>query len=100
MLFKRDPNTLALERVQPLTGEGEIIPFTGIKQWSQDPDGFLTMGGTREMSFDFLQLFGQLTAGDYVISLQIVDCYDEEKVPPLMRNFHDEQWYDIEFTIE
>lgn len=100
MLLRKDPNTLALERVQPLTEEGEIVPFTGIQQWSPDPDGFLTMGGTKEVSFDFLRLFGKLTAGDYVISLQIVDWYEEEEVPPLMRNFHDEQWYDIEFTIE
>jgi len=54
---------------------------------------------TKELSFDFARLYGQLPAGDYVLSLQIVDLYDEEKAHLLMRNYHDEQWYDIEFTI-
>lgn len=100
MLSKKDPNALGLEQVQPLTEEGEIVPFTGNEQWNSDPDGFLTMGGTKELSFDLTQLYGQLPAGDYVLSLQIVDLYDEEEVSPLLRNYYDEQWYDMEFAIE
>ena len=100
ILSRKDPNTLALEQVQPLTEEGEFVPFTGIKSWNPDPDGFLTMGGIKELTFNFARLYGELPAGDYVISLQIVDWYNEEEVPPLVRNYHDQQWYDIEFTIE
>ncbi len=100
VLSRKDPNTLALEQVQPLTEEGQPVPFTGNKHWEPDPEGFLTMGGTKKLSFDFGQLYGKLPAGDYVLSLQIVDLYDEEDVHPLMRNYHDEQWYHIEFTIE
>lgn len=99
ILSKKDPNTQALEQVQPLTEEAQPVPFTGSKHWSPNPEGFLNMGGTTELSFDFARLYGQLPAGDYVLSLQIVDLYDEEDVHPLMRNYHDEQWYDIEFTI-
>lgn len=46
------------------------------------------------------QQIGELPAGDYRIDLQIVDCYNEEEVHPLMRNYRDDQWYSIEFTIE
>ncbi len=99
VLSRKDPDTLALEQVQPLTEEGQPVPFTGNKHWEPAPDGFLTMGGTKELSYDFARLYGQLPAGDYVLSLQIVDLYDEGEVHPLMRNYHDEQWYDIEFTI-
>lgn len=87
-LFRKDPNTLALGQVQPLTEDGEPDAFTEI-----------TMGGTTDLSFDFAGQYGKLPAGDYVLSLQIVDWYNEEDVPPLTRNYHDEQWYDMEFTI-
>jgi len=99
ILSKKDPNTQALEQVQPLTEEAQPIPYAGSRHWDPNPEGCLTMGGTKELSFDFAGLYGQLPTGDYVLSLQIVDLYDEEDVHPLMRNYHDEQWYDIEFTI-
>lgn len=99
MLYRKDPGGLASEQVEPLTGEGEIIPFTGSENWVPNPNGLLTMGGETELSFDFTRLFGTLPAGDYELVLQIVDLYDEEDVPPLARNFYDEQWYEIEFSI-
>lgn len=99
MLYRKNPNALASERVEPLTEEGEVV-FNESEQWVPNPNGFLTMGGETELSFDFVGLFGTLPAGDYELVLQIVDLYDEEDVPPLSRNFYDEQWYSIEFSIE
>lgn len=100
MLSRKNPDTLVFEQVQPLTEEGELTPFTGIESWNPDPEGFLTMGGTTELIFDFAYLYGDLVAGDYVLSLQVVDCYHEDEVPPLTRNYYDQQWYDIEFTLK
>lgn len=101
-LYRKDPNTLAFEQVEPLTEEGEPILFMGLgdKSWEPDPNRFLTMGGTKELSYNFTRLYGELPAGDYRIDLQIVDCYNEEVVHPLMRNYRDDQWYSIEFTIK
>lgn len=60
ILSRKDSDTLSLEQVQSLTEEGEVVPFTGNKQWTPSPDGFLTMEGTKELSFNFAQLYGQL----------------------------------------
>ena len=98
MLYREDRNGLASQQVEPLTEEGEIMFFES-EQWDPNPDGFLTMGGETELSFDFTRLFGTLPAGDYELVLQIVDLYDEADIPPLSRNFYDEQWYSIDFSI-
>lgn len=99
---KDDASTFGLESVEPLNEEGQPILFMGLgdKSWEPDPNRFLTMGGTKELSYNFTRLYGELPAGDYEIVLQIVDCYNEEEVHPLMRNYRDDQWYDIEFTID
>lgn len=100
ILYRKDPNALTSQRVEPLTEEGEVTLFTGSEHWDPNPNGFLTMGGEKELSFDFARLFGTLPAGNYELVLQIVDLYNEEDVPPLTRNFHDEQFYTIHFSIE
>ena len=95
ILFKQNPNTLDLEQVQLLTEE-----WTESDYWESTPNRFLTMDGTKELVFDFSQLYGQLCTGDYVLHLQILDWYNEDDMHPLMRNYYDEQWYEITFTIE
>lgn len=100
LLSKKDPNTLALEQVQPLVEEREAAPLSRNESGESYPISLLTMSGKKELSFDFGRLYGELPAGDYVLSLKIVDLYHEEDVPPLARNYHDEQWYNIEFSID
>lgn len=53
-----------------------------------------------EFTIDFSSLYGELPAGNYVIYLSITDQYDKENVHPLMRNFYDDQLFDIAFTIK
>lgn len=60
----------------------------------------LTMEGETELVVDFTELYGQLEAGEYVLSLDIQDQYNEEDVHPLMRNYHDRQVYQFPFTVE
>ncbi len=95
ILYKKNPNTLDLELVQLLTEEWSESVY-----WKSTPNRFLTMDGTKELVFDFSQLYGQLCTGDYVLHLQILDLYNEDDVHTLMRNYYDEQWYEITFTIE
>lgn len=68
--------------------------------WTFSANVPLTMGGTSSLFFDFAEPFGALLAGDYILTVEIVDHYDESQVHPLMRNYRDTQWYSIDFTIK
>ena len=84
----RNPETGTPEVVDPLGAGDDPVPAAK-----------LVMEGTTELSVDFAELYGDLPAGDYVLALEIIDSYDKEKVPSLMRKYHDSQWYYLEFTI-
>lgn len=87
-LEKRNPNTSELELIDTLGEDDDPVPTSK-----------LVMEGTTELSVDFVALYGDLPAGDYVLVLEIIDNYDKEAVPSLMRKYHDSQWYYLEFTI-
>lgn len=42
---------------------------------------------------------GDLPSGTYSLSIEVCDNYDESQMHPLMRNYHDRQWYTISFDI-
>ena len=84
----KNPDTGASEVVDPLGAGDDPVPTSK-----------LVMEGTTELSVDFAALYRDLPAGDYVLALEIIDSYDKEKVPSLMRKYHDSQWYYLEFTI-
>ena len=86
--------------MESLSEEGNNAVFSGGKNWKPNPDDFLTMGGTRELSFDLQKLFGVLPHGEYELGLHIVDCYNQEDVHSLMHNYYDKQWYAIKFAID
>lgn len=90
-LERKSPDTLAWENVEEAQ--------TGTP-WAPPANGLLTMGGTSSLFFDFAAPFGSLPAGDYMLTVEIADHYDEAEVHPLTRNYRDIQWYCIEFTIE
>lgn len=90
-LERKNPDTLAWENVEEAQ--------TGTA-WAPPANGPLTMGGTSSLFFDFAEPFGSLPAGDYRLTVEIADHYNEAEVHPLMRNYRDVQWYTIEFTIE
>ena len=77
-------------------------------EWESLEDGYthacegtaLTMDGTTELTLDLAETYGPLSAGDYCIVMQFLDCYNPEDVPSLMRKYHDKQWYTVEFTIQ
>lgn len=90
-LERKNPDTLAWENVEEAQ--------TGTT-WTPPANGPLTMGGTSSLFFDFAEPFGSLPAGDYRLTVEIADHYNEAEVHPLMHNYRDVQWYTIEFTIE
>lgn len=90
-LERKNPDTLAWENVEEAQTD---------TTWTPPANGPLTMGGTSSLFFDFAEPFGSLPAGDYRLTVEIADHYNEAEVHPLMRNYRDVQWYTIEFTIE
>lgn len=59
----------------------------------------LTMNGATTFTLDWAEAYGALPSGDYRVSLNIRDHFEESQVHPLMRDFHDWQAYDLDFTI-
>lgn len=101
LLYRKNADSQELDTVPTLDDQNPPFTiFTTVEDWNPDPDSFLTMNGTTELSFDFTQVYGTLPAGDYELTFQVVDCYNPSEVPPLMRNFHDNQWYSIDFSIQ
>ena len=100
MLSRKNPDTQDWERVEPLDASIGADIYKAYSEVTPKPEDDLAMGGTKELTYDLEAMFGRLTAGEYEISLKIVDCYDEADVPPLFRNFYDVQWYTVkEFTV-
>ena len=101
MLSRKNPDTQDWEQVEPLDASTSADIYKAYSEITPKPEDDLAMGGTKELTYDLEAMFGRLTAGEYEISLKIVDCYDEADVPPLSRNFYDVQWYTVkEFTVE
>ena len=101
MLSRKNPDTQDWERVEPLDASIGADIYKAYSEITPKPEDDLAMGGAKELTYDLEAMFGRLTAGEYKISLKIVDCYDEADVPPLSRNFYDVQWYTVkEFTVE
>lgn len=100
MLSRKNPDTQDWERVEPLDASTSADIYKAYSEITPKPEDDLAMGGAKELTYDLEAMFGRLTAGEYKISLKIVDCYDEADVPPLSRNFYDIQWYTVkEFTV-
>ena len=100
VLSKKNPQTQDWDPLEPLDESVNRELFVSLSHWTPKSENFLNMGGTKELTYDLEAMFGRLTAGEYKISLKIVDCYDEADVPPLSRNFYDVQWYTVkEFTV-
>lgn len=62
-------------------------------------NNMIKMNSSSDFEFDWATSLGELPSGTYFVRLLISDIYDESQVHPLMRNFHDTQSYDIEFSI-
>ncbi len=71
--------------------------FHAVKEVNQP----LTMEGSTELTLDWEKEaeMGQLPEGDYLLRLYIQDVYKTEDVPPLSRNYRDQQMYQLDFTI-
>lgn len=88
-LYKK--NADAEEFMNPLVDDSQGLSHLG---------NAINMENTTDIFIDFSHLYGELSAGGYVLYLAIEDQYSKEDLHPLMRNFHDEQFFGIGFTIE
>lgn len=52
-----------------------------------------------QLRIDWSKQYGKLSQGQYVIRICIEDIYERKQVHPLMKNFQDRQFFEIEFSI-
>ena len=50
-------------------------------------------------TLDWSDTCGALPSGTYQISIEVRDVYDESQIHPLMRKFHNTQYYGLDFEI-
>lgn len=60
-------------------------------------DIFLENDGSTEFTVPFPRGFGELPAGDYEFDFMLRDIFD--KAPELVRDYTDQQWYSVEFSV-
>lgn len=60
----------------------------------------LTMDGETELRCDLAETYGSLPAGEYTLVVQIEDQYDPESVTPMVRKFHDTQYYSVDLLLK
>lgn len=60
----------------------------------------LNMDGTTDFSIDWKDAFGELPKGDYAIRLTLEDVYDPADIHPLIRKYHDQQFYEVKFSVK
>lgn len=77
------------------TGDWKVIGNVSL-----NPQFELCMGGTNEVQLRWDEICGQLEKGEYCLSLLVTDRFTPENIPPLSRNFHDQQTYYVEFQIQ
>ena len=91
ILYKKNPDGESEDYIEPLIDE-----FMG----ESDPNITIRKESTTEISIDFSHLYGELPTGNYVIYLIINDQYSDDALHPLMRNYYDEQFFGVTFSIE
>lgn len=75
------------------------LPRYDSEQLSSEFDFALNMDGTSVIEIDWTEIYGELPSGNYCLTLDIDDIFDETQVHPLMEDYYDWQIYDIEFSI-
>lgn len=59
----------------------------------------LAENDTSLCTLDWSDLCGELPTGEYYISIEVYDFFDESQVHPLMQDFHRSQYYGVSFEI-
>lgn len=91
VLYEKNPDGETEEYIEPLVDE-----FLG----ESDPNIVVCKEGTTELSISFLHQYGELSAGEYVLYFIVKDEYSEDMQHSLMRNYYDEQFFAVPFTID
>lgn len=59
----------------------------------------ITENGDTLYTLDWSETWGALPSGTYQISVEVRDVYDESQMHPLIRKFHNGQFYGLDFEI-
>ena len=66
----------------------------------EEPVATVPQNQESEISLDWTALYGELPSGTYAIRMLIHDFFSPSAVNSMMKDFTDEQLYQIDFTIE
>lgn len=81
--------------------EGYLNTNHGTRAYTEatPSDGFITMNGTTEFTFDWSKDLGELPSGLYSIDFMIYDIYDADQIHPFTKNYKDSEIYNFIFEI-
>lgn len=92
---------LAIQYYYILTSDGNSLPnINRSNTYLQIPNPpEIVLDNQTKINLNWVNTYGSLPTGSYILVLQIVDHYNNTEVPSLMKNYHDQQIYKINFTI-
>lgn len=86
-LYHLSPESSMEEYIQPVSGSSNAIHMP------------ITPEGITQITIDLASCYGELPAGNYIVYLSIEDHYNQADVHPLMKNYYDEQLFDVPFSL-
>ena len=82
-----------------ISNQDGFIPNLAGTGESPGLDHPVEMNGETTFTINWLEEYGELPSGKYQIDFSVLDEFEESQVHPLMRDYHDWQYYILEFTI-
>lgn len=74
-----------------LDGDTDIDPY--------QPRTIISRDTVSEITLDWTEIYGELSPGDYLMSLRVKDAYDPADTHPVMSKFESRQSYTIAFAV-
>lgn len=66
---------------------------------SYQPRTIISRDTVSEITLDWTEIYGELSPGDYLMSLRVTDAYDPADTHPVMSKFESRQSYTIAFAV-
>ena len=66
---------------------------------SYQPRTIISRDTVSEITLDWTDIYGELSPGDYLLSLRVTDAYDPADTHPVMSKFESRQSYTIPFVV-
>lgn len=82
-----------------IRNQNGFVPNLEGTEKSPSLEQLVKMDGETAFTINWQDHYGELPSGNYQITFHVLDEFDESQVHPLMRDYHDWQYYILEFTI-